>query len=238
MDNKKYTYFAITINAQKESPNPRKELEHIQDLISDNTKSFFATIIHDKDILENGEPKRIHAHVFIELPIKETCKQVLKTVNDYLKINEEQIQIEGSYNPFLMVQYLIHKNNKEKFQYNDFEIITNDQKSLEERLNKIYQTPEQLKAMLLSDLKSCKTLMEFADKHGLEDTNKYRNLFKDIKQEQHLDIKSLNDMLIFYEKLFDQLHQLIIEHKTKDNFIDVKLIENLLYSLDARKSRF
>ena len=238
MDNKKYIYFAITLNAKKESTNPREELMHYQDLILANTKSFVSTIIHDKDLLENGQPKRIHAHVFIESPTKQTCKQVLLSINDYLKINEEQIQIEGSYNAYLQVQYQIHKNNADKFQYNDFEIRTNNEKLLNERLSKQYQTPEQLKQMLLSDLKSCKSLIEFADKHGLEETNKYRNLFKDIKQEQRLDLKSLNNQIELYERLFNKLRELIIQHRTNDNFIDVKLIENLLYSFDMSKSRF
>lgn len=232
MDNRKYNYFAIVVNPKKESANPTEELAHYQDLLLAKYKSFLATIIHDKDNLENGEIKTTHAHIFIDTPSKMTCKQVLTSINEILNINLNQIQVEGTNNHYLQVQYLIHKNDPNKFQYFEYDVRTNNPDLLDQRLNITYKSQDQLKQELFSDLKNCSTLLEFAEKHGIEDTNKYRNLFKDFKQEQRYDIKHLNEELNQRDLFMEKLKELLKNQTRYDGFIEAKYIENLIHSFN------
>lgn len=87
----------------------------------------FAAILHDRDVHEDGTPKKPHWHIVLKFggPLAE------KTVRTYLGMPEgkkddpngfQRLQvaasIEGS------IQYLIHKNDPDKAQYDQSEIIS------------------------------------------------------------------------------------------------------------------
>ena len=239
MDNKKYYCFCITINAQKESANPSKELAQYQSLIAKYYKTFFyVTNIHDKDIDDNGEDKRIHLHLYLEFTEnnKFTCKQILtELANVVLHINKNQIQIEGTLNNYLYIQYIgSHKNNPEKYQYDHTKAQTNDLLLYEQRYNTKYEAPSNKDEEILNDLLTCTTIVDVAKKHGLSVANKYRNLYKDFQQAKHTDIKQLNDMLTCYEQFVKKLEDIIEHNKTFDNHIDVDLIINLIKTIFER----
>lgn len=235
MDNKKYNLFCFVINASKESPNPREELEHFQGTISkEYSTTFYVSNIHDKDTEDNGQPKTIHLHAYIEYPEKEkyTTKQQLIKMANVLHINQNQISVDGTYNNHLYIQYLAsHKNDVDKYHYDHTLAITNDLLLYEERYNTEYKTPEDKEKEMLNDLLKSPTLIEFATKHGLEKANKFRNLYKDFQQEQKLDIKQLNGIIENYEKFVNRLELAIQNHKTYDNFIDVDIIINLIKTI-------
>lgn len=235
MDNKKYNFFCFTLNTQKESTNPTQELMHLQDILLSKYNSFLATIIHDKDILENKEPKRIHAHVFIKSNAKLTCKQQLTQLVELLNINANQIQIQGTNNQYLQVQYLVHKNDLDKYQYNFTDIKTNDQKLLIELFDKIYKSPQELKDQSQRDILECKTIVELMSKQGLDFANKYRTTFNQIKQEQKLDFPTLMSYIETYERLIERLKLVLTDNTRLDGFIEARLIDNLLHSIDFKK---
>lgn len=87
---------------------------------------IYAYILHDLDVTNEGEPKRAHVHVYAEMQV---CRRLLTNLNelaDALGYDTKQISIEkASSNPTGFIQYLIHKNNPEKHQYHESEIITN-----------------------------------------------------------------------------------------------------------------
>lgn len=82
-----------------------------------NLKIKYAGIIHDQDIKENGEKKKQHAHIIVIWPNTTTKKAVSEAIN----IQENRVNKIN--NLALMYEYLTHKNDKTKFQYDKNEII-------------------------------------------------------------------------------------------------------------------
>lgn len=235
MDNKKYNFFCFTINAKKESTNPSEELMRYQAILLSKHNSFVATIIHDKDLLENNEVKLIHAHVFLKSVIKQTCKQQLSQLKELLQINENQIQIQGTNNQYLQVQYLVHKNDRNKYQYNLEEIKTNDERLLIDLLSKEYQSPQEIKDQLQVNVLEAKSFVDLVQRVGLELANKYRSSFNQIKQEQRLNTETLLSYLETYEKLIEHLKKILKDNTRYDGFIEARLIDNPLHSIDFKK---
>lgn len=86
---------------------------------------IYAYILHDLDVDDKGEAKRPHIHVYAEM---KACRRLMANLNecaDVLGYDVKQISIDKVVNPTGVIQYLIHKNNPEKHQYEPKEIITN-----------------------------------------------------------------------------------------------------------------
>lgn len=227
----KYDIFTCVFNADKKSTNPAEELELLQNTLLTDIFSFVATIIHDKDLTDNGEPKTIHAHAYIETNEKHTKKQFLDMLTDLLKIDRQRISVDGTKSNVLMLQYLTHKNQPNKAQYEVDRIITNNKELLAERMNTKYKTKEQKQNDLLNDIKNCKSIIELANKQGIETANKFRNIFNQIKQEQKQDyqslIKDINVYKIILEKIYKLLNEPYItnqENELRDSII--KILDN------------
>lgn len=75
--------------------------------------------LHDKDVDPTGEPKKAHYHIILAYS-GPTSFNVVKNLTDKLKqpIPQPLEQIRGYY------RYLTHKDNPEKYQYNECEITT------------------------------------------------------------------------------------------------------------------
>lgn len=207
----KYDIFTCVFNADKKSTNPAEELELLQNTLLTDIFSFVATIIHDKDLTDNGEPKTIHAHAYIETNEKHTKKQFLDMLTDLLKIDRQRISVDGTKSNVLMLQYLTHKNQPTKAQYEVDRIITNNKELLAERMKTKYKTKEQKQNDLLNDIKNCKSIIELADKQGIETANKFRNIFNQIKQEQKQDYQSLIKDINLYKIILEKIYKLLNE---------------------------
>lgn len=182
-NNKKSKFWTIVLNAPKEkvpSNEARDFLTAILSQLNDTTiYPFIASIIHDRDTTLNGELKTIHAHAFIETPTQPTKRALLEELGELLSIDTDLITIEATNSDFLQVQYLIHKNDKLKTQYEAIEIKTNNENELQKRLSKEYQSKDPAKAIFTSP-----TLTALIENIGLELANKYRNTFNQVKQDQ------------------------------------------------------
>lgn len=86
----------------------------------------FYRIIHDRDITETGELKRPHIHLVVELKSRVRFTTMLSRLSYYCKIAENCISLQDIKNISKIVQYLTHKNNSDKYQYNDSEVDTNN----------------------------------------------------------------------------------------------------------------
>lgn len=75
--------------------------------------------LHDKDVNADGEPKKAHYHVILVYGNTTTYNNV-KSLTDSLNqpIPQALEQIRGYY------RYLTHKDNPEKYQYSDSDIVT------------------------------------------------------------------------------------------------------------------
>ena len=223
----KYNIFTCIINADKKSTNPAEELELLQNTLTE-IQSFVATIIHDKDLTDNGEPKTIHMHAYIETNEKHTKKQFIDILSELLKIDKQKISVDGTKSNVLMLQYLTHKNQPQKAQYQVDQIITNNKELLIERMNTKYKTKEQKQNDLLNDIKTCTSIIELTEKQGVETANKVRNLFNQVKQEQKQDyeslIKEINLLKIILAKINKLLNEPYItnqENELRDSIIKI-----------------
>ena len=206
----KYNIFTCVINADKKSTNPTEELALLQNTLTE-IQSFVATIIHDKDLTDNGEPKTIHMHAYIETNEKHTKKQFIDILSELLQIDKQKISVDGTKSNVLMLQYLTHKNQPNKAQYEVDRIITNNKELLNERMNTKYKTKEQKNNDLLADITNCKTILELTEKQGIETANKYRNTFNQIKQEQRQDYQSLIEQINLYRIILGKINKLLNE---------------------------
>ena len=206
----KYNIFTCIINADKKSTNPAEELELLQNTLTE-IQSFVATIIHDKDLTDNGEPKTIHMHAYIETNEKHTKKQFIDILSELLKIDKQKISVDGTKSNVLMLQYLTHKNQPQKAQYQVDQIITNNKELLIERMNTKYKTKEQKQNDLLNDIKTCTSIIELTEKQGVETANKVRNLFNQVKQEQKQDYESLIKEINLLKNILGKINKLLNE---------------------------
>lgn len=82
---------------------------------------------HNKDTDKNGEIKKEHYHVVIKLDNAISIENILKSLS-----NEQNIQSAIANNLSIIksfkgsIRYLIHYDNKDKYQYELKDIITND----------------------------------------------------------------------------------------------------------------
>lgn len=153
-------------------------------IINCSTLGYFkATIIHDQDHNEKGEPKLVHLHAFLQDHEKRTLKEWLTLICEATGATKEQVSIDLTNNEFLQVQYLRHDRKEAKANYPTEAILTNDKTELEKRLNTEYVKPID---PIAEALKTCDTLTEFMANTDYMTANKYRGLFKDLHSERAL----------------------------------------------------
>lgn len=187
-------WWMAVINAPQEK-STLDEKRAFLSILTDTIKSyteypFSASIIHDKDIEINGELKTIHLHAFIDTPSKPTKRQLLSELSNLLNIDKDLISLTPTNNNYLLVQYLTHKNDKLKTQYDKSLIITNNEEELSKRYKKTYRKPLD-EDELQEEIFVSSTFTDLIKKVGLENAKKYQNCFKQVKQEQEQDLNGL-----------------------------------------------
>jgi hypothetical protein len=85
----------------------------------------YAFIYHNKDINDNGELKKAHYHIIIYEHKRTYCSTILNKLVELLGVNPLAITIDKCVDIQGAIQYLIHKNDKEKYQYNELDIVSN-----------------------------------------------------------------------------------------------------------------
>lgn len=94
-----------------------------------STKFYF--IEHKNDIKEDGSVKTAHYHIVLDfVRTRKRVATVLKDLSKLLVIPLNTISIEVAINLRSSVRYLIHFDDKKKFQYDFESIITNDKETL------------------------------------------------------------------------------------------------------------
>lgn len=93
---------------------------------------LYAMILHDKDVDKNGVLKVPHYHLILSSPKRHRLKYYLDHVSDiFNKVNKigcpttDGVEVMTSESLEWDLQYLIHKNDKDKYQYSKDSIITN-----------------------------------------------------------------------------------------------------------------
>lgn len=97
-------------------------------------------IKHDKDVDSNGQLIRPHYHLVINSIRRIRVKQLITYLCDTFLTNETNIQVQECLDLTASIQYLIHKNDLGKYQYDMDDITTNDYDNLVSLLNETIQT--------------------------------------------------------------------------------------------------
>lgn len=105
----------------------------------------YAYILHDKDVSDEGEVKKVHIHCIVKLPKPKTlhslCNDVGLEDRFCQKVNNEKYAL----------RYLIHKDNKDKYQYSENDILSNmNYLVIEKYINN--DIPIEEKALIIIDI--------------------------------------------------------------------------------------
>lgn len=86
---------------------------------------LFAYILHDRDVKEDGTIKTPHFHIVAEFPSSKRLSTFLNLLSGELCCNPLSISVEKCRSFEGSFQYLVHKNDSDKFQYSPADISCN-----------------------------------------------------------------------------------------------------------------
>lgn len=96
--------------------------------------TWWAYIIHSRDVKENGEPKKSHYHLLLQWDASDhhAKENIAKAFKPLYKGFESQLIVETVKSINKQCRYLMHLDNKEKAQYSIDEIVTCDMETYQE----------------------------------------------------------------------------------------------------------
>lgn len=103
--------------------------------LQNNNLEYYG-ILHNKDIFPTGEIKKPHFHLIVGV---DKDSKIAKTYLTTL-FNDEALYFQNVRSLPHFIRYLTHKDNLEKYQYNDSEVFTNDISKYEELSTKAIKT--------------------------------------------------------------------------------------------------
>ena len=99
-------------------------------LVEEHQISWYCGILHDMDSKPSGEIKKPHYHIIVDVCTSSHHKKdVVKIFEPLYAIAGTELRelyIEPCRSPQAQVRYLTHIDNKEKFQYESYQVFTND----------------------------------------------------------------------------------------------------------------
>lgn len=96
----------------------------VNDYLSIDSESY-GCIIHDKDVDDDGKIKVIHIHFVFRL--RKRCRKstIINKLASLAEVNTLAVSVDGASSFEGCFQYLIHKNDPNKFQYSIDDVVTN-----------------------------------------------------------------------------------------------------------------
>lgn len=85
----------------------------------------YAFILHDADFLEDGSAKTPHIHFCGNFKVVKRLSTILGEIANVLGLSPLAITISKYESYSACIQYLVHRNNPEKYQYEQSKIVTN-----------------------------------------------------------------------------------------------------------------
>ena len=142
---------------------------------------YYAFIVHDKDVDENGQPKPKHIHLALCLNSARTLAQLTPRFTD-INSNAGNCYGQPTRSNRAIIEYFTHKNQPEKHQYSEDDILSNNLDYF-----KNDETDEDNTYMIIQDLLNGKSLQQVAKTYGRAFLYHYRDFkafIEDVKQEQ------------------------------------------------------
>lgn len=129
-----------------------------------NNILYYAVIMHDKDI-----DKKIHYHLLLILRSARTYTTVVNYFDFKIDNVKQNILIEPVFDLNKAYEYLYHLNDKDKYQYNEIDIICNDKSRF---ISKLIDKDNSIS--IINDLCNKKSLREMAQIYGKEFIYRYK----------------------------------------------------------------
>lgn len=85
----------------------------------------YGAIIHDRDIDDDGKLKTLHIHLCFRLKKRVRKSTLINKVSSLCEVSPFAVTLDGATSFEGCFQYLIHKNDPQKFQYSFDEVRTN-----------------------------------------------------------------------------------------------------------------
>lgn len=144
----------------------------------------YAFILHHKDTLDNGELKTPHIHLVCNLLDKRLrLSTTLNNLANTLKVPNLAISIDKYQSFEGSIQYLVHKNNDDKYQYSIKDIISNiNDSELDVYLNSVNDNISL--ETLIAIVKRSQRITDVMRDIGLGNYRVYRNVIWDIWSEE------------------------------------------------------
>ncbi len=205
--------------------------EEFQKLLKYGTKWEY--IFHDSDVKEDGTLKEPHWHINIVLREWKTVEAVCKL-------------IEGNQNSLAIPmndkrdahEYLTHKNDPDKFQYDENLIKSSEKKLWEDKESKTDEN-ENFMAILESRTISLREKAIRLGRDYIKNYFKYESFIKEMKQEE-LDIENgypshlfLISEYDFWEEYYDKVEKPILE-KITDQILR-KMVKAKMWGQDPKQ---
>lgn len=221
MTKRYYSFRIITYNSEEE----------FQNLLKYGTKWEY--IYHDKDIKEDGTPKEPHWHINIILKEWQTIKGVCKLIEG----NQNSLAIPMN-DKREAHEYLTHKNNPDKYQYDEKLIKSSAKKLWKETESKIDENENFIRIIEDKTL----TLREKAIKLGkdyMKNYWKYESYIREMEEEEanietgYRPNKILINEFDFWNDYYEAVEKPILE-KIEDNIMR-NMIKAKMWGQDPRQ---
>lgn len=138
---------------------------------------YYAFILHDCDVNDEGEVKTPHYHVVLKCNTRYAKDTVITDFAKSLKLNRVCVKCKAYHDIYGAVQYLIHQNDTDKYQYKQTDIISSS--TAETVVYLIGQIEIDINK-LIDICIGAKSLTEVYSTIGLKNSKLYHWIVKDI----------------------------------------------------------
>lgn len=171
----KTSKFAIVFNTKTGLP-------IVDSFIQEQLNTLFVEysyILHDKDIDDCGIVKTLHYHLVCKTEKRCRIATIINKLSLALNLSPFNIQAKKCVSYVGAIQYLVHKNDKNKFQY-DVDAIHSSIPREELELLIASDNDNITIDRLISVINECRTLTDVIKSVGLSNYIGYRNVIKDL----------------------------------------------------------
>lgn len=147
---------------------------------------FYCFILHDNDTKEDGTLERKHYHISIQLNNPYSKTTIINDMAAKLLINKNCISSRKVKDFVKSTQYLIHKNDKDKFQYDILDIWTND---TNEEFKIMFESVSSYEIdidYLITLVNKSNDLSTIYKELGLKKARTYRSIIMDLWKDKYL----------------------------------------------------
>lgn len=208
--NTKSKLFTVVLEEYDKANNQHVLIRKVVDYLQkEDYITYYAVILHDQDYNDDGELERKHFHLVLETRTLYSKSTILTDMAKELLVDRSCISVRAYDNIKLAVQYLIHKNDVDKFQYDIMGVISSDETRTIDLIEEGINSAELQIDDLITICEECDNLTEIYKKIGLVNARKYRWVINDLRS------KIENEEIV---RLRNRVHNLQAELRRKDGY--------------------